>query len=133
MVTDEEEQKIRTAALKNIEAILSARQRAENDLVAAKLTLEKRTEELRQQREWFEVTLASIGDAVITTDVERAVTFLNPVADNLTGWRSGRGTRPAAARPCFASSTKTHVSRPKTRSTRRSKPARSSDSRITRH
>ncbi|HYJ39749.1 MAG TPA: hypothetical protein VEW08_03095, partial [Steroidobacteraceae bacterium] len=61
MATDEEELKIRTAALKNIEAILNARQRAENDLVAAKLTLEKRTEELSQQREWFEVTLASIG------------------------------------------------------------------------
>ena len=88
MVADEEEQRIRTAALKNIEAILSARQRAENDLVAAKLTLEKRTEELSQQREWFEVTLASIGDAVITTDVERRVTFLNPIAETLTGWKS---------------------------------------------
>jgi PAS domain S-box-containing protein len=88
MVTDEEEQKIRTAALKNVEAILSARQRAENDLLAAKLTLEKRTEELSQQREWFEVTLASIGDAVITTDIERRVTFLNPIAEHLTGWPS---------------------------------------------
>ncbi len=87
MVTDDEELKIRTAALKNIEAILSARQRAENDLLAAKLTLEKRTDELSQQREWFEVTLASIGDAVITTDVERRVTFLNPIAEHLTGWR----------------------------------------------
>jgi len=88
MVTDEEELKIRTAALKNVEAILIARQRAENDLLAAKLTLEKRTEELSQQREWFEVTLASIGDAVITTDTERRVTFLNPIAEHLTGWRS---------------------------------------------
>jgi PAS domain S-box-containing protein len=88
MVTDEEEQKLRTAALKNIEAILIARQRAENDLLSAKLTLEKRTEELSQQREWFEVTLASIGDAVITTDVHRRVTFLNPIAEHLTGWRS---------------------------------------------
>jgi PAS domain S-box-containing protein len=88
VATDEEEQKIRSAALKNIEAILSARLRAENDLVAAKLTLEKRTEELSQQREWFEVTLASIGDAVITTDVERRVTFLNPIAETLTGWKT---------------------------------------------
>jgi PAS domain S-box-containing protein len=88
VASDDEEQKIRAAALKNIEAILSARQRAENDLLAAKLALEKRTEELSQQREWFEVTLASIGDAVITTDVERRVTFLNPIAENLTGWQS---------------------------------------------
>ena len=86
-VNDQEEQRIREAALKNIEAILSARQRAERELLAAKAALEKRTDELQQQREWFEVTLASIGDAVITTDVEGRVTFLNPIAENLTGWR----------------------------------------------
>ncbi len=32
------------------------------------------------------VTLASIGDAVITTDGDGTVTFLNPVAEKLTGW-----------------------------------------------
>ena len=47
-----------------------ARQRAERELVAAKEALERKTRELQQQREWFEVTLASIGDAVITTDIE---------------------------------------------------------------
>jgi PAS domain S-box-containing protein len=87
--TDEEEQRIRAAALKNIEAILSARQRAERELVGAKTALEKRTVELQQQREWFEVTLASIGDAVITTNIEGRVTFLNPIAEILTGWKSG--------------------------------------------
>ncbi|HEU5137541.1 MAG TPA: PAS domain S-box protein [Steroidobacteraceae bacterium] len=86
MATDEEEQQIRAAALKNIEAILSARQRAETALLTAKLSLEKRTDELQQQRKWFEVTLASIGDAVITTDTEGRVTFMNPIAETLTGW-----------------------------------------------
>jgi PAS domain S-box-containing protein len=43
---------------------------------------------LQQQREWFEVTLASIGDAVITTDVQGNVTYLNPVAESMTGWSS---------------------------------------------
>jgi PAS domain S-box-containing protein len=42
--------------------------------------------ELKQQRKWFEVTLASIGDGVITADVEGKVTLLNPVAEQLTGW-----------------------------------------------
>lgn len=40
---------------------------------------------LRGQREWLRVTLASIGDAVLTTDTEGKVTFLNPVAAELTG------------------------------------------------
>jgi PAS domain S-box-containing protein len=39
-----------------------------------------------QQREVFRVTLRSIGDAVITTDVEGRITSLNAVAESLTGW-----------------------------------------------
>ncbi len=45
-------------------------------------------EELRRQHEWFAVTLSSIGDAVITTDTVPTVTFLNPEAERLTGWKS---------------------------------------------
>ncbi|HXI92960.1 MAG TPA: PAS domain S-box protein [Blastocatellia bacterium] len=44
------------------------------------------SEALREQQEWLRVTLASIGDAVITTDTQGRVTFLNPVAQSLTGW-----------------------------------------------
>ncbi len=40
---------------------------------------------LLEQGEWFTVTLASIGDAVITVDTERRVTFINSVAESLTG------------------------------------------------
>jgi PAS domain S-box-containing protein len=43
-------------------------------------------ERLREQQEWLRVTLASIGDAVIATDTQGQVTFLNPVAERLTGW-----------------------------------------------
>ena len=43
-------------------------------------------EQLRQQREWLRVTLASIGDAVLATDTAGRITFLNPVAAELTGW-----------------------------------------------
>jgi PAS domain S-box-containing protein len=43
-------------------------------------------EELRGQREWLRVTLASIGDAVIATDTTGQVVFLNPAAEKLTGW-----------------------------------------------
>ena len=43
---------------------------------------------LRRQSRILEVTLASIGDAVIVTDVQGRVTFLNSVAEKLTGWSS---------------------------------------------
>jgi PAS domain S-box-containing protein len=42
---------------------------------------------VRAQREWLRVTLSSIGDAVIVTDAQGRVTFLNPVAQDLTGWQ----------------------------------------------
>jgi PAS domain S-box-containing protein len=37
-------------------------------------------------RELLQVTLHSIGDAVITTDLRGTVTYLNEVAESLTGW-----------------------------------------------
>jgi len=36
--------------------------------------------------EWFQTVLASIGDAVIATDRQSRVVFLNPVAAEFTGW-----------------------------------------------
>lgn len=40
----------------------------------------------QEQRERLAVTLSSIGDAVITTDTQGRVTFMNPVAAAVTGW-----------------------------------------------
>ncbi|MFL6216147.1 MAG: ATP-binding protein [Blastocatellia bacterium] len=47
---------------------------------------------LRQQREWLRVSLASIGDAVIATDLDGQVSFINPTAETLTGWTSAEVT-----------------------------------------
>eukprot|EP01030_Chromulinospumella_sphaerica_P007047 gene7047-6889_t len=44
--------------------------------------------ELAQQHELMRVTLQSIGDAVITTNAEGLVSWLNPVAERMTGWLS---------------------------------------------
>ncbi len=61
----------------------------ERELAAAiELTLSKHQadQQLREQRELLRVTLTSIGDAVIACDIDSKVTFMNPVAEKLTGW-----------------------------------------------
>lgn len=73
MATDDDEaERLRAVALQNAQSILQVRRRAED--------------ELRRQSDWLRVTLASIGDAVITTDADGRVTLMNSVAEALTGW-----------------------------------------------
>ena len=68
-----EHEQLRSVALRNAQEILQARRRAEDAL--------------RKQTEWLRVTLASIGDGVISTDAEGRISFMNRVAESLTGWQ----------------------------------------------
>ncbi len=43
-------------------------------------------EALYQEKERLHITLDSIGEAVICTDIEMNVTFMNPIAEKLSGW-----------------------------------------------
>ena len=53
---------------------------AQDDMVMA---LEQ---SLREREQWWATTLKSIGDGVIVTDTKGMVTFLNSIAEQLTGW-----------------------------------------------
>ena len=57
-------------------------------LVLAAVVAERRKADAaaQEQREWLAVTLSSIGDAVIATDTQGRVAFLNSVAAAVTGW-----------------------------------------------
>ncbi|HZT82323.1 MAG TPA: PAS domain S-box protein, partial [Gemmataceae bacterium] len=59
---------------------------------AARKAAEEYAQVIERQREQLRVTLASIGDAVVVTDAGGAVTFLNPVAERLTGWALDQAT-----------------------------------------
>jgi PAS domain S-box-containing protein len=61
------------------------------ELLARVRTLVRMRQQARAMRvreEWFATTLRSIGDAVVATEEDGTVTFLNQVAEQLTGWES---------------------------------------------
>jgi diguanylate cyclase (GGDEF)-like protein/PAS domain S-box-containing protein len=59
-------------------------------LVVRDITGRKQAEAaLFEEKERLSVTLGSIGDAVITTDTQGCVSYMNPVAERMTGWSNG--------------------------------------------
>ena len=54
---------------------------------------EEKSRQLAESRERFQITLNSLGDAVIATDAEGQVRYINPAAQQLTGWKDYLQTR----------------------------------------
>ena len=82
---------------RELEGQMQERQRTEEALRRAHDDLECKVQQrtaqlarandvLRTEKDLFRVTLASIGDAVVTTDATAVITYLNAVAERLTGW-----------------------------------------------
>jgi PAS domain S-box-containing protein len=64
-----------------------------NQELLRELSERKRAQEALAKREkWFAATLASVGDAVIATDMNGAVTFMNAPAQSLTRWTLAEAT-----------------------------------------
>ena len=70
--------------------------------------------QLLEREEWFRVTLTSLGDAVIATDERGHVTFLNPIAEQLTGrpLANSKGKAIQEVFPIFNESTHLPVENP---------------------
>ncbi|MBU1621677.1 MAG: EAL domain-containing protein [Gammaproteobacteria bacterium] len=50
------------------------------------LDLSRYSRQVEAEKEWLRVTLDSIGDAVIATDLDGKISFMNPIAERMTGW-----------------------------------------------
>ncbi len=62
-------------------------------LIVRDITSRKQTEAaLFAEKERLHVTLGSIGDAVIATDTQARVTYMNPVAQRMTGWSDSQAS-----------------------------------------
>jgi PAS domain S-box-containing protein len=75
---------------------------------------EQHAAQIKQREEWFRVTLTSLGDGVIATDEHGVVTFINPVAERLTGrsLAQAKGKPIAEIFPIFNEVTRQPVNNP---------------------
>ncbi len=51
------------------------------------ITKSKLDKQLKENQKWLRTIITSIGDGVIATNNQELITFMNPVAEKLTGWK----------------------------------------------
>ena len=69
--------------------------RMAQQVIAHNATLESTRAELEHERDRFRVTLNGIGEAVIATDANATITYMNPAAEQMTGWKLSEATNVA--------------------------------------
>ena len=90
-ITERQQAEASLAELKNSLEIRVEQRTAElleiNQQLAKEIDIRKQTEsDLYAEKQRAVITLESIGDGVITTDINSKVTYLNPIAEKMTGW-----------------------------------------------
>ena len=83
---DDEEDLLRSVALQNAQSILVARQRAEQELLAAKEALEVRTTELEQANQLIRTIAENAASCLLMIDDRGIATYMNPAAVDVTGY-----------------------------------------------
>ncbi|HEY0143025.1 MAG TPA: ATP-binding protein [Thermoanaerobaculia bacterium] len=81
-----EEELLRSVAIQNAQAILAARQRAEQELVAAKEALEARTVELERANALIRTIAENAASCLLMLDENGVATYMNPAAVQQTGY-----------------------------------------------
>jgi PAS domain S-box-containing protein len=97
MDDQEEERLLRAVALQNARTIMLARQKAEEELLAAKEALERKTEELAHSLSRMRATLEATTDGIAVTDMAGRVTDFNEKFARMWGLR-GEALRAGAPR-----------------------------------
>jgi diguanylate cyclase (GGDEF)-like protein/PAS domain S-box-containing protein len=99
-------------------------------LVGVELDITERKiyeEALFREKEGAQITLQSIGDGVISTDANSVIDYINPVAEQLTGWRleDAMGKQVEEVFRAFHEETCEPLENPLTASIRRVRPSKS--------
>ncbi|HEU5161849.1 MAG TPA: ATP-binding protein [Thermoanaerobaculia bacterium] len=85
-IPHDEEEDLRSVALQNSRSILLARQRAEEDLLAAKEALEARTAELEEANALIRTIAENAASCLLMLDERGVATYVNPAATEATGY-----------------------------------------------
>ncbi len=88
-----------------MENLRNARADAESNATLAREHLNRLAEEMaarQQERSWSDSVLGSIGDGVIAADMAGNVTYMNQVAEQLTGWTKAEAARQPVSRVFYS-------------------------------